>query len=287
MFKSKSLIISLSIFVTAVLILSGCKADTSVGPHTSPVTVDPPTNIELLVDAVAGGGSYALITWDPSASEGVSGFNGYRIITYILDTNNNITSTFKNDLVSKNTHTETLNNILRGTRYISFVRAELTDGTKSDSVATKIYGGVYYNNDGVIDEFTPGVSSAKSGYGWNTDVGSGTQYSFTTSNAASIDIHMRYEGGLKFYSPVNYLTGGKTTLYSVVDTGQAAFGQTTLDEPTFSVVEVSANTVYLIKTQENYYIKIWIKSISQANNIYTAYFDYKVQPIVDLKLVKK
>ena len=93
---------------------------------------------------------------------------------------------------------------------------------------------------------------------------------------------MRYEGGLKFYSPINYLTGGKTTLYSVVDTGQAAFDQTTLDEPTFSVVDVAANTVYLIKTQEGYYIKVWIKNISFANNVNTAYFDYKVQPIIDL-----
>ena len=287
MFKSRSLIIILIFFTAAILILSGCKSDSSVNAQPAPTALNPPTNIDLLVDAVAGGNSYALISWDPSTDEGVSGFNGYRIITYILDANNQIASSFKNDLVSKNTHTETLNNILRGTRYISYVRAELTSGTKSDSVATKIYGGIYFNTDGIIDEYSPGSASAKSGYGWNTSVGNGEQYSFTTGNAASIDIHMRYEGRLKFYSPSNYLTGGKTTLYSVVDTGQAAFDQTTLDEPTFSVVDVAANTVYLIKTKEGYYIKVWVKEINFTNNINTAYFDYKVQPIVDLKLVKK
>ena len=106
-------------------------------------------------------------------------FNGYRIITYTLNSSNQIVAVFKNDLVSKSTHTETLNNIQRGTRYISYVRSELTNGTKSDSVATKIYGGVYYNNNGVISEYSASNTSAKSGYGWNISVGSGTQYSFT------------------------------------------------------------------------------------------------------------
>ncbi len=288
MFKSKSLIIFLSILVAAILILPGCKTDTLVNPPPAQSSVAPPTNIDLLVDALpVGGGSYALITWDPSTSESVSGFNGYRITTYVLDANNHITSTLSNDLVSKSTHTKTINSILRGTKYISYVRAELTNGAKSDSVATKIYGGVYYGKDGVIDEYKESNASAESGYGWNTSVGSGMQYSFLTSNAASIDIHMRYEGRLKFYSPHDYLPGGKTTLYSVIDTGQAAFDQTNLDEPTFSVIDVAANTVYLIKTQEGYYIKIWVKAINFANNINTAYFDYKVQPIVDLRLVKK
>lgn len=288
MSKSKSLIIFLNIFVVIFFVFSGCKSNTIVDPG-SVTYVNPPTNIDLLVDAIAGGGSYALITWDPSLDESVSGFNGYRIITYTLDASNNITSTFSNDLVSKSTHTKTINSILRGTRYISYIRSELINGTKSDSVATKIYGGVYYNNDGVIDEYSPSNSSAKSGYGWNISSGAGTQYALNSSNASSVDIFMDYAGGLRFYSPDNsIISGAKSTLIGIVDTtGQAAFDQTTLDEPTFSVVDVVSNTVYLIKTQEGFYIKIWIKSISHANNIYTAYFDYKVQPIVDLRLVKK
>ncbi len=96
-------------------------------------------------------------------------------------------------------------------------------------------------------------------------------------------------GGLKFNSPKNNinLSGAKTTLFGMVGTGQDAFEQTTLDEPTFSVLDVANKTVYLIKTKEGNYIKVWVKEIDFANNINTAYFDYKVQPIVDLKLVKK
>ncbi len=106
MFKSKSLIIFLNILAAAILVLSGCKADTIVDPG-AVASVNPPTNIDLLVDAVTvGGGSYAIITWNPSADETKSRFNGYRIITYILNSSNTITGTFSNDLVSKSTHSK-------------------------------------------------------------------------------------------------------------------------------------------------------------------------------------
>ena len=288
MLKFKFLLVSLSYLLITLLLIPGCTSDTSTNPQPA-ASVAPPTNIDLLVDAVTvGGGSYALISWNPSTDESKSDFKGYRINTYIVNSSNAITGTFSSDLVPKSTHTQTVNSILRGTRYISYVRAELTDGTKSDSVATQIYGGVYYNNDGVVDEYTTGTST-KSGFGWNVSSGAGNQYSLTSANATSIDLYMVYSGGLKFNSPKNNinLSGAKTTLFGIVGTGQDAFDQTTLDEPTFSVVDVAADQVYLIKTQEGNYIKIWVKSIGFTNNVNTAYFDYKVQPIVNLKLVKK
>ncbi len=287
MFKSKSLIVFINIFAAALFIFSGCASDTSTNPQDGTSTIAPPTNVDLLVDAIPGGSSYAIITWNGSSDWTRSDFKGYRVITYILNSSNSITGTFSNDLVSKNTNTKNILSILRGTRYISYVRAELTNGTKSDSVATKIYGGVYANDNGVIDEYLQSNSSAKSGYGWNVSSGAGTQYALTSSNVSSIDMYMEYLGGLKFYSPDNKLTGGKTTLFGVVDTGQVAFDQTTLEEPTYSVLDVVSNTVYLIKTKEGNYIKVWVREIDFANNINTVYFDYKVQPIVDLRLVKK
>ncbi len=289
MFKIKSLSIILTVLTIAMFLLSSCTSDTATNPQPAESSVAPPTNVDLLVDAVTvGGGSYALIFWKPSTDESKADFNGYRIITYTLNSSNAITGTYSNNLVPKSTHTQTVSSILRGTRYISYVRSELTDGTKSDSVATKIYGGVYYGNDGVVDEFS-NTASTKSGYGWNVSSGAGKQYSLTNTNASSIDMYMGNDTGLKFNSPKNNvnLSGAKTTLFDVVGTGQDAFDQTTLDEPTFSVADVVADQVYLIKTQEGNYIKVWVKSISLANNINTAHFDYKVQPIVNLKLVKK
>ncbi len=284
-YANKLFFIIFSLFLSFVF-FAGCNSDTIVDPGNI-VSVAPPTSVDLLVDAIPGGSSYALITWNASVDESQSDFKGYRITTYALNSSNVITSTKKNELVPKTSHTNQVNSIQAGTRYISYIVSELNDGTKSDSVATKIYGGVFFNTDGVIDEFSTTNTNAESGYGWNVSAGAGTQYAFTSGNSAAIDVHMRFLGVLKFYSPNKYLTGGKSTLFGVVGTGQDAFNETTLDEPTFSEVDVVNGQVYLIKTQENNYIKIWVKGIVQNGGIYTVTFDYKVQPIVNLRLVKK
>lgn len=284
MSKFKSLIIFLTFVTLSFAFIGGDCGTQTTAP---PVTVLPPSNVDLTVDAIPGGNSYALVSWDPSSDEGTSDFKGYRISTYVLDASNNILSTHSNSIVPKNTHVATINSVTRGTKFISYVSSELNDGTKSDSVATKIYGGVYYNNDGVIDEYSVS-SQTSSGYGWNSSAGIGTQYAFTQSNAPAIDIHMRVQGGiLKFFSPVKFLQGGKTTLFSDIDSGQVAFSKTELDDPEFDEINVVNDHVYLLKTQENNYIKVWVKRIDVVNNLNTAYFDYKVQPITNLRIVKR
>lgn len=282
--KIKSSLFLLFLFAASLAFIGGdCGTNTTEPP---PVFVEPPSNVDLIVDANPGGNSFALVSWEASTDEGQTDFKGYRIITYVLNSSNVIASTLSNSLIPKNSHTATINSIGRGTKYISYLFSELEDGTRSDSVATKIYGGIFYNDDGVIDEFSQ--SSTESGYGWNSNAGIGTQYSFTQTNAPAIDMHLRVQGGiLKFFSPIKFLQGGKNTLFSDIGTGQDAFGKTDLDEPEFDEITVVDDHVYLLKTQENNYIKIWISRIDVVNGLNKVYFEYKVQPIINLRVLKR
>jgi hypothetical protein len=268
---------------SSMLLLVGC------GSSSGPVQekVDPPSNVQITVDAISGGSSFAIVSWDGSDVENDQNFNGYRIVTYQLDNSNKIVSKFTESLVPKSTHSSYINNIQRQVRYRSYVMSVLSDGTRSDSVSSPVYGGVYYNNDGIIDQDANGDTTYKSGYGWDVNSGFGTPYAFVSKNASGIDIYCKYQGGLQFYSPDQFLTGGKTTLFGIVGSGQQAFDQTNLNEPQYSNVEVDVDSVYLIKTKEGNYIKLWVKRIDIINNISEVIFEYKVQPISGLRIVKK
>lgn len=279
-----------NLFTTLIfaLILLGCGSST--GP--TPVVVNPPSNVQISVDAIQQGGiSSATVTWSGSTNENDANFSGYEITTYRLDANNKIVSQFSDKLVPQTTHAWIVNNIQRGVRYRTYIKSELNDGTLSDSVATAVYGGVYYNNDGQIGDQDSQDGSILSAYGWNVNSGNGTAYSLSDSNASSIDLYCRNNAGIYFYSPDQYLANGKSTLFGLIGTGQSAFDQTDLTEPQYSSIEVKLDNVYLIKTQQANYIKVWIKgkqSITNANiSIDVISFDYKVQPIANMRIVKK
>ncbi len=279
---------TLIVILIPALFLIGCGSST--GP--APVVVAPPTNIQLSLDAIQQGGiSTATVTWTASTSENDANFSGYGVTTYQLDSNDKIVSLFADKLVPKSTHAWIVNNIQRGVRYVTYVKSELTDGTLSDSAATKVYGGVYYNNDGQIGDQDSQDGSILSAYGWNVSSGNGTAYSLSEANASSIDLYCRYRAGIYFYSPDQYLADGKTTLFGLVGTGSDAFYQTNLSEPQYSSIEVQQGDVYLIKTEQGNYIKIWVTNIQQITNanisIDVVSFEYKVQPIANLIMVKK
>jgi len=276
------------VILIPALFLIGCGSST--GP--APVVVAPPTNVQLSLDAIQQGGiSTATVTWTASTSENDANFSGYGVTTYQVDANNKIVSLFADQLVPKSTHAWIVNDIQRGVKYMTYVRSVLTDGTLSDSVATKVYGGVYFNNDGQIGDQDSQDGSILSAYGWNVNSGNGTAYALSESNAPSIDLYCRYKSGLYFYSPDQYLADGKATLFGLVGTGSDAFYQTNLSEPQYSSIEVSLDNVYLIKTKQGNYIKVWVTNIQTITNanisIEVVSFEYKVQPIANLIMVKK
>ncbi len=288
--KRFNFIYGLILSIAAVLTFTGGDCGTNDANPQPAASVAAPTNVNLRVDAVSGGSSFAQISWSASADESNSNFKGYQITTYNVDDSNNVAEMFNTQSVDKNVHLYNVNSINKGSKYISYVYSMLADGTKSDSVATDIYGGVYFYNDAAIDEYTSS-GAAKSGFGWSAQNGFGQQYSYVQSNASNIDLHLRkVNDRLKFFSPDQYPPGEKSTKISLVGQGQSAFDNTNLDEPTAASVDVDSTNVYLLKTQEGYYVKIWVKTIGSVDDIppYNhVVFDYKVQPISGLRILKR
>ncbi len=281
------LVTILSIFTASFAFIGGdCTTDSENPPIAGGVGA--PANLTLTIDANPGGSSFAIISWDASANESDDNFRGYRISTYQLDSTNAVDTLLSSDQVSKTTRIHTVSDVQRNVRYRTYVVAELNDGSRSDSVATPVYGGIFYNNNGSIDEYMAS-GPAESGYGWDVFTGAGTQYAYTAGNAANIDIHLRDDNGqLTFYSPNIQSPGTKTTLFRLIGTGDDAFDQTELEEPDQTSIAVNDDEVYLIRTDEGNYIKIWISQISDVGS--PAYsnvrFEYKVQPIQGLRVLK-
>jgi len=281
---------SLVVLFLSYLFMGGdCSTDNEPEPDPNSTTVASPGSISFSVDAIPGGSSYALISWTASPDENKNDFKGYRIKTVSLNASGQIVSTFEERELPKTPKSYQVLSINRGTRYKTFLSAELNDGTKSDSLETKVYSGVYYNNDGIIDSYTAGPSNSKSGYGWGVSTGAGSQYTYSETNANLIDINLRLlENELFFFSPDVFNNLYKTTAFSLVGAGLQAFNETELLEPSGSIIKVQQDNVYLIKTRENYYIKIWIKDIiDNVGGYFTIEFEYKVQPVEGLRIVKR
>ncbi len=290
-FRIPLLIIGL-LLLTVPFIGSNCNSNNNP-PAPSTGGVAAPKNVSLVVNSDSIGlHSTALISWDASPDENLDNFSGYKVVTYKLDENHNVLATHQVKDLPSSVHYFTVDSIGLNTRFETFVFSELVDGTESDSVGTPIYAGVYLRSDGTIDEYQPGDTSIiKSGYGWNVQTGAGTNYLFISSNSGMIDMIMRggVNDSLTFYSPDIYNPGTRSTKYLKIGTGQEAFDQTALSEPDKDSVRVDSNYVYLLKTTDGYYIKIWVKAVHLIANAIPPYhnvvFDYKVQPIPGLKVL--
>lgn len=292
--KLLSVLLSLTIYFA--FIAADCTKSTEPEqPVSNPP--NPPANVSVVVDAVAGGESFAIVSWEKSPQHDDANFKGYIVVTYVVNQFGDPQSTFDSVFVSKiESRKRIIQDIKRGIRYKTYVYAVNQDNKKSIPFGTLIYAGVYYG-DGVIDEFKL-TGTAKSGYGWNPATGEGAQYSFGQSNYPNIDLHMRLDSAsnvLTFYSPnvKASFPGARITKFAVVPkTGQDGFDLVEgLEEPTLSAVSVVKDNVYLLKTQDSIYVKVWVKNIkttgSGADAYKSAEFEYKIQPIVNLRVVKR
>ena len=264
-----------------------CSSDNNAEPP--PKTVAAPGSVSLKVDANPGGGnSFATVLWTASQDENNSDFRGYRVITYVLNASNDIAYIFNEQSLPDTVHSYTVSPIDRNVKYKSSVLAELTDGTQSNSIETQVYGGVYYNNNGSIDSYTQ-TGNSLSGYGWDIQSGNGNQYLYIENNSVLIDLHLRETtGDLYFYSPDFFGANYKSSKIDLVGLGREAFEETELDEPDRTGYLVTAESVYLLKTEEGNYIKIWVKDIDEVDDQYfNVKFEYKVQPVAGLRIVKR
>lgn len=276
------------VLVSAALFIPGCTDDSTNEPL--PVTeLNPPSNVK--VELFAASGTSAHIRWTASTDEGRSDFKGYAIVTDKVDTNGTVLSRADSGFVDKGISVYTVGlDPNRETRYRSAVYAVTNDNKKSQSATSIIYGGVYELTGQTIDEFSSS-SSAQSGYGWDPFLFTGSQYAFSSGNADKIDLHLRKENNvLTFFSPVSKLSGARTTKLGLVGTGQTAYDKAeNLDEPNLSSISVAQNNVYLLKTQDNLYVKVWVTKVEQVSgqSYSTVTFDYKIQPIKNLRVLKR
>jgi predicted secreted protein len=250
-------------------------------------SVASPGSFTFKVEAVAGGDSRVVFNWTASADENETDFKGYRITTVELNNSNQVVSTFQEQALGKNIKTHNINPLERGKRYRTLLVAELNNGIKSNTLQTDIYAGVFYNTDGKIDAYFEN-SSSMSGYGWDFETGVGTQYPYTQSNAGKMDIHLEeFRSAPYFFSP-SLDTGFKLTRMKNIGSGQTTFDETDLPEADETFLPVNLGDVYLVKTEEGFYAKVWIKSITPpgtSQNYYTITFDYKLQPINGLRIL--
>ena len=249
-------------------------------------TVAPPASFTFKLEAEPGGDSEAIFNWTASPDENNSDFEGYRIITVRLNADDEIVSVIQVQALGKTFRSHSIS-IDRGIRYKTFLLAELNDGAGSDSLETNVYAGIFYNNDGQIDSYEE--NSSESGFGWDVTTGSGTQYPYTEGNADKIDLHIRELGNDPyFFSPDGLNENFKLTRMKNIGSGQSAFDETDLPEADETFLIVNLGDVYLVKTQEEYYAKIWIKSITSpddSQSYYTVQFEYKLQPIRGLRVL--
>ena len=276
-------LVTLITFITLGYLFSGGDCGTETKDEPVPTTVAPPTNVKVTLDQASG--SFAVISWTHSSDQTRGDFKGYRGVTYNVDSAGNILSQFNAVDVPKTYSSQIINSIIPLKRYRSYVTAELTNAVKSDSIGSKIYAPVFANN-GLIDEYMV-TGNAKSGFGWDTDFGVGIQYPFTSGNADYIDLHARDDGtGLRFYSPDQYNPGKKRTYFELVGQGKTAFDQTDLNEPSATSLAVIADNVYLLKLESGHYVKIWVKQLQTISGYRQISFDYKVQPVAGLRVLK-
>jgi hypothetical protein len=91
-----------------------------------------------------------------------------------------------------------------------------------------------------------------------------------------------------FFSPGGLDPSFKLTRIKNIGSGQEAFDETDLPEADETFLELNLGDVYLVKTQELYYAKIWIKNIDPpivGRDYYLIDFDYKLQPIRNLRIL--
>ncbi len=294
--NKKTILVLFLFTIYFIFTAADCSKSTEPEPPQSKAP-NPPANVYVVVDAIAGGESFAIVSWDKSPQHDNSDFKGYIVVTYTVNQLGEPTNTVDSVFIPKiESRKRTISNIQRFVRYKSYVYAVNNDGKRSIPFGTVIYAGVFYG-EGMIDEFKL-TGPAKSGYGWNPSTGAGSQYSFGQSNYPYIDLHMRTDSAsnvLTFYSPnvKAAYPGARTTKFAVVPkTAQDGFDLVEgLEEPTLSAVSVVKDNVYLLKTQDSIYVKVWVKNIrttgSGTDAYKTAEFEYKIQPITNLRVVKK
>lgn len=282
----------MTLLVMAVFV-AGCGDDSTDEPVDITV-LNPPSGVKVKIYSASG--TSAQVSWTESSDEGLSDFKGYVVVTNKVTAAGAKIERADSAVVLKsesNFHIVPLDPN-RASYYKTVVYAITDDNKKSQSAESIIYAGVYEDISRTIDQYSATAQSANSGFGWDASTGLGTQYAFSSTNASNIDLHLKMVGStLTFYSPDAAtnpaLSGARTTKIGLVGTGQTAYDKAeNLDEPNMASIAVAVDNVYLIKTKDNIYVKVWVKKAqAESGHTYqTVTFDFKIQPIAGFRVLK-
>lgn len=274
-------------------IFNGAKCSKSpVEPETP---IDAPSLVTVWIQLNQNLQSFATVTWEKSPQHDKSEFKGYFVITYIVDRSGKPVQALDSIFIPKvDSRKVILSNIEVGIRYRTDVYSVDLNNKRSKPASSIIYAGVFYG-EGTIEQFRSD-STTNAGFGWEPFSGSGNQYKFIHSNFANIDLHLRVHNNLlTFFSPdfiIKNTNVRKTRFYLLPTTGQKAFEDIlSLEEPSLTGVSVNKDNVYLLRTNDSIYVKLWVKDIRTVGSGVNAYqsvdFAYRLQPIVNLRVVKK
>ncbi|QQS35105.1 MAG: hypothetical protein IPM56_12700 [Ignavibacteriales bacterium] len=266
-----------------VFIFTGGDCLTDNNPYSK---IEGPQNVRIILDAEAQGDAYSIVTWKASVDENDPDFNGYYVGTYELNAANQPFALFNENTTMTDTFMF-VQNIERGKKYISYVKALSKEKRDSDSIASKIYSGVYADTSQTISNFT-----SSNAFGWNVTNGTDSTYALNITNSQFIDLVLIVQGSnLNFISPNQFPPGSRVTRMEVIGEGLSAYDDTDLTEPfLLAPTLVEENKVYLLKieraeTQTFYYAKIWVHDITVSSGLpaeVRVTFDCKLQSVAGL-----
>jgi hypothetical protein len=263
-----------SILVVSLMLLSGFLGTRFAQgePLTKLAKLAPPMNVR--VDA---GENAIKVVWDPSPDEANYELAGYNVY---FDTKSSILLSpdglLKTIQIRKNVHECIVRGLENGQRYFVHVRSRGSDGLISPAGLEqeaqpqsegKKYPVNMFDNDA---SRTTGVS----GYGWSDENGQGIPgYFHVRQDGKSIDILMVELSSSKnksvLISPSEAdITEGWALRNNtrIVDIGTKWMVEELLPDSVFTTTtEIKKGHVYVLKTHDNYYVKLRIASVKEVN----------------------
>lgn len=242
-------------------------------PSTRLAKLAPPTNVR-----VEAGENAVKISWDPSPDEAKSELAGYNVYfntkSLVLLSPDSLSYSVQ---LRKNAREFVVRGLENDRQYFLHVRSRKTDGSISaaalpEKTAAPEQGGKNYAVN--MYDYDVSGTSGNSGYGWSSENGQGIpSYHNVIQNGRDVHILMMELPAIKaqsvLISPSEANFTGVWTLRNktlIADIGTNWVMDSLLPDSMFTTtVKIKQGHVYVLKTHDDYYVKLRINSIEEVN----------------------
>jgi hypothetical protein len=272
-----------ALLLLAGLGLAGCSEDSEKPPE----EFAPPT---LLAITAVGAASVSL-QWGGSSDEPLDNFEGYIVFWNPNSSIANLTpdlfpASVDSITVAKGTLAATVTGLAQGTKYFFHVRATKTNGDLSRGT-NEVNAGPRPGGTGIIYE-----KAAAAGNPSAFDFSTGREISFVIEKRDSCDVYFGtalandasadpYLKSPHIVVSPNDWSSRNTKIKDLGFTSDWDSFTTTSDTGWQDKAALSQNHVYVLKTPENNYVKLFVTQISGTYPNRTVTFDYAFQPIAN------